>query len=157
MVSAFRIAAYDLDPTYGSKVMGLQSLKMSTSATGGCAPCTLDILGYSSSRECLVWKSNMSGHFGFSAFRSAVGLLSSSVDFSQNKSGNDGNFVFPIISTPNKLKKYFSCSFDFLLLVPQVWKIAKIWILKKTICPQLGEFLFLANICSHSFLHLLSL
>jgi hypothetical protein len=29
--------------------------------------------------------------------------------------------------------------------------------LKKTICHQLGEFLFLANVCSHSFLNLPSL
>jgi hypothetical protein len=29
--------------------------------------------------------------------------------------------------------------------------------LKKASCRQLGEFLFLANVCSHSFLHLLSL
>ncbi len=80
------------------------------------------------------------------------------VFFSQNKGyWNDGNFVFPIISTPNKLKKYFSCSYNLLLLEPQVWTIGKFGILKKTICHQLGEFLFLANVCSHSFLNLPSL
>jgi hypothetical protein len=79
------------------------------------------------------------------------------VFFSQNKGWNDEKFAFPIISTPNKLKKYISCGFNLLLLGPQVWKIAKFWILKKASCRQLGEFLFLANVCSHSFLHLLSL
>jgi hypothetical protein len=77
--------------------------------------------------------------------------------FSQNEGWNDGKFDFPIISTPNKLKKYFSSGFNLSLLGPQVWKIGKFWILKKTICHQLGEFLFLANVCSHSFLNLPSL
>ena len=79
------------------------------------------------------------------------------VFFHKTRDWNDGNFVFPIISTPNKLKKYFSCSYNLLLLGPQVWKIGKFGILKKTICRQLGEFLFLANVCSLSFLNLLSL
>jgi hypothetical protein len=79
------------------------------------------------------------------------------VFFSQNKSWNDGKFDFPIISTPNKLKKYFPSGFNLSLLGPQVWKIGKFLILKKTICRQLGEFLLLANVCSLSFLNLLSL
>jgi hypothetical protein len=70
--------------------------------------------------------------------------------FHKTRDWNDGNFVFPIISTPNKLKKYFSCSYNLLLLGPQVWKIGKFGILKKTICRQLGKLTLLRNVCSIS-------
>ena len=60
--------------------------------------------------------------------------------FSENKGWNDGKFDFPFISTPIKLKKYFSCSHNSILLGHQAHKIAKFWILKKSISRQLGEF-----------------